>query len=83
LHEIGKFSRFCVVKPGILERKTIMVLAESRYEETQAAAEFLTDEHHLADLNRSLAQPNDTIPKYFNHCSKFMSIMASLLTSRL
>jgi hypothetical protein len=54
-----------IVKPGISERKTIMVLAGSRYEGTQAAAEYLTDEQHLADLNRLLAQPNGTIPKYF------------------
>jgi hypothetical protein len=53
------------VKPGISERKTIMVLAGSRYEGTQAAAEYLTDEHHLADLNRLLLQLNGTIPKYF------------------
>jgi hypothetical protein len=54
-----------IVKPGISERKTIMVLAGSRYEGTQAAVEYLTEEHHLADLNRLLLQPNGTIPKYF------------------
>jgi hypothetical protein len=54
-----------IVKPGISERKTIMVLAGSRYEGTQAAAEYLTDEHHLANLNRLLVQPNGTTPKYF------------------
>jgi hypothetical protein len=54
-----------IVKPGISERKTIMVLAGSRCEGTQAAAEYLTDEHHLANLNRLLVQPNGTIPKYF------------------
>jgi hypothetical protein len=54
-----------IVKPGISERKTIMVLAGSRYEGTQAAAEYLTDEHHLSNLNRLLVQPNGAIPKYF------------------
>jgi hypothetical protein len=54
-----------IVKPGISERKTIMVLAGSRYEGTQAAAEYLTDEHHLANLNRLLVKPNGAIPKYF------------------
>jgi hypothetical protein len=53
------------VKPGISERKTIMVLAGSRYEGTQAAAEYLTDEHHLAVLNRLLIQPDGNIPKHF------------------
>ncbi len=53
------------VKPGISERKTIMVLAGSRYEGTQAAAEYLTDEHHLAVLNRLLVQPDGNFPKHF------------------
>lgn len=53
------------VKPGISERKTIMILAGSRYEGTQAAAEYLTDEHHLAVLNRLLMQPDGNIPKHF------------------
>jgi hypothetical protein len=54
-----------IVKPGISERKTIMVLAGSRCEGTQAAAEYLTDEHHLANLNRLLVRSYGSIPKYF------------------
>jgi hypothetical protein len=53
------------VKPGISERKTLIVLAGMHSAGTQAAAEFITDEQYLADLNQRLLQLNDTIPRYF------------------
>jgi hypothetical protein len=53
------------VKPGISERKTLIVLAGMHSAGTQAAAEYLTDEEYLADLNRRLLELSDTIPRYF------------------
>jgi hypothetical protein len=53
------------VKPGISERKTVMVVAGTRSEGTQAAVEYLTDENYLADLNQRLHQTLGAIPKYF------------------
>ena len=42
-----------------------MVLAGKHSEGTQAAAEYLTDENYLVDLNRRLIQPDGTFPRYF------------------
>ena len=53
------------VKPGISERNTLMVLAGTHSEGTQAAAEYLTDENYLTDLNQRLLQPDGTFPRYF------------------
>jgi hypothetical protein len=53
------------VKPGISERKTMVVLAGMHSAGTQAAAEYITDEHYLADLNQQLLQLSDTFPRYF------------------
>lgn len=53
------------VKPGISERKTIMVLAGTHSEGTLAAAEYLTDESYLAELNRTLRQSDGSYPRYF------------------
>jgi hypothetical protein len=53
------------VKPGISERKTVIVLSGMHSAGTQAAAEYITDEQYLADLNRRLLELNATFPKYF------------------
>jgi hypothetical protein len=53
------------VKPGISERRTIMVVAGTRGVGTQAAVEFLTDESYLADLNQMMIQTLGAFPKYF------------------
>ena len=53
------------VKPGMSEKHTMMVLAGTHSEGTQAAAEYLTDEGHLADLNRRLIRSEGDFPKYF------------------
>jgi hypothetical protein len=53
------------IKPGISERKTVIVLAGMHSAGTQAAAEYITDEQYLADLNRRLLELSDTIPRYF------------------
>jgi hypothetical protein len=55
-----------VVKPGISERKTVMVVAGTRSEGTQAAAEYLTDEHYMADLNQRFLRILGSFPKYFH-----------------
>jgi hypothetical protein len=53
------------VKPGISERKTVMILAGTRSEGTQAAVEYLTDENYLADLNQKFHHLLGSFPKYF------------------
>jgi hypothetical protein len=53
------------VKPGISERKTVMIVAGTRSEGTQAAVEYLTDEHYLADLNQRFNRTIGAFPKYF------------------
>jgi hypothetical protein len=53
------------VKPGISERKTVMIVAGTRSEGTQAAVEYLTDEHYLADLNERFNRTIGAFPKYF------------------
>jgi len=54
------------VKPGISERKTVMVVAGTRSEGTQAAVEYLTDEHYMADLNQMFHRILGAFPKYFH-----------------
>jgi len=54
------------VKPGISERKTVMVVAGTRSEGTQAAVEYLTDEHYMADLNQMFHRILGSFPKYFH-----------------
>jgi hypothetical protein len=53
------------VKPGISERKIVMIVAGTRSEGTQAAVEFLTDEHCLADLNQRFTRTIGIFPKYY------------------
>jgi hypothetical protein len=53
------------VKPGISERKTVMIVAGTRSEGTQAAVEYLTDENYLADLNKRFQRTLGAFPKYF------------------
>jgi hypothetical protein len=53
------------VKPGISERKIVMIVAGTRSEGTQAALEFLTDENFLADLNQRFHRTLGAVPKYF------------------
>jgi hypothetical protein len=53
------------VKPGISERRAIMVVAGMRSEGTQAAVEYLTDESYLAELNQKMLQTFGAFPKYF------------------
>jgi len=55
-----------VVKPGISERKTVMVVAGTRSEGTEAAAEYLTDERYMADLNQRFQRILGSFPKYFH-----------------
>src|SRR5262249_53810861 len=54
-----------VVKPGITERKTVMIVAGTRSEGTQAAVEYLTDEHYMADLNQRFHRTLGAFRKYF------------------
>jgi hypothetical protein len=54
-----------VVKPGISERKTVMIVAGTRSEGTQAAVEYLTDENYLIDLNQRFHRTIGAFPKYF------------------
>jgi hypothetical protein len=54
-----------VVKPGITERNTVMIVAGTRSEGTQAAVEYLTDEHYMADLNQRFHRTLGAFPKYF------------------
>jgi hypothetical protein len=53
------------VKPGITERKKVMIVAGTRSEGTQAAVEYLTDEHYLADLNQRFHGSIGSFPTYF------------------
>jgi hypothetical protein len=53
------------VKPGITERKTVMIVAGTRSEGTQAAMEYLTDENYLADLNQRFLRTYNGFPKHF------------------
>jgi hypothetical protein len=66
--ETGKLTEdyaLIVVKPGISERKAVMIVAGTRSEGTQAAVEYLTDENYLADLNQKFHRTLGAIPKYF------------------
>jgi hypothetical protein len=53
------------IKPNISEKNTVMVLAGTHSEGTEAAAEYLTSEDHLAALNQRLLLLNRPSPKYF------------------
>jgi hypothetical protein len=53
------------IKPNISEKNTIMVLAGTHSEGTEAAAEYLTNEDHLARLNQRLLSLNRPPPRYF------------------
>jgi hypothetical protein len=66
--ETGKLTEdyaLITVKPGISERRTVMIVAGTRSEGTQAAAEYLTDENYLADLNQRFRRTLGGVPKYF------------------
>ncbi|HEV2663973.1 MAG TPA: hypothetical protein VG324_03635, partial [Blastocatellia bacterium] len=54
------------VKPGISERKTVMIVAGTRSEGTQGAVEYLTDENYLNDLNQRFRRSLGATPKYFH-----------------
>lgn len=53
------------VKPNISEKNTIMVLAGTHSEGTEAAAEYLTSEDHLRRLNQRLLSLKSPSPRYF------------------
>jgi hypothetical protein len=53
------------VKPNISENNTIMVLAGTHSEGTEAAAEYLTSEDHLRRLNQRLLLLKRPSPRYF------------------
>ena len=53
------------VKPNISEGNTVMVLAGTHSEGTQAAAEYIASEDSLRYLNQRLGQTNGTFPKYY------------------
>ena len=53
------------VKPGISERKAVMIIAGTRSDGTQAAVEYVTDEHYLDDLYQKFTRTIGTFPKYF------------------
>lgn len=56
------------IKPNISEKNTIMVLAGTHSEGTEAAAEYLTSEEHLGRLNQrllSLKRPSPPSTGYF------------------
>jgi hypothetical protein len=53
------------VKPNISEKNTIMVLAGTHSEGTEAAAEYLTSEDHLRRLNQRLLLLKRPSPRYF------------------
>jgi hypothetical protein len=66
--ESGKLTEdyaLIVVKPGISERKAVMIVAGTRSEGTQGAVEYLTDENYLADLNQRFHRTLGAFPKYF------------------
>jgi hypothetical protein len=53
------------VKPNISEGNTVMVLAGTHSEGTQAAAEYIASEDSLRYLNQRLRQTDGTLPKYY------------------
>jgi hypothetical protein len=53
------------IKPNISEKNTIMVLAGTHSEGTEAAAEYLTSEDHLGRLNQQLLSLKRPFPRYF------------------
>lgn len=53
------------IKPNISEKNTIMVLAGTHSEGTEAAAEYLTSEDHLGRLNQRLLSLKRPSPTYF------------------
>ncbi|HKQ74217.1 MAG TPA: hypothetical protein VJ810_10995 [Blastocatellia bacterium] len=53
------------IKPNISEKNTVMVLAGTHSEGTEAAAEYLTSEERLASLNQRLLLLNRPAPKHF------------------
>lgn len=53
------------VKPNISEGNTVMVLAGTHSEGTQAAAEYIASEDSLRHLNQRLGQTNGKFPKYY------------------
>jgi hypothetical protein len=53
------------IKPNISEKNTVMVLAGTHSEGTEAAAEYLTGEDHLAALNQRLLTFEPAPPRYF------------------
>jgi hypothetical protein len=53
------------IKPNISEKNTVMVLAGTHSEGTEAAAEYLTSEDRLAALNQRLLTLESAPPRYF------------------
>jgi hypothetical protein len=53
------------IKPNISEKNTVMVLAGTHSEGTEAAAEYLTGEDRLAALNQRLLTFEPAPPRYF------------------
>jgi hypothetical protein len=53
------------VKPNISEPNTVMVLAGTHSEGTQAAAEYVTEDAHLRYLSQRLVRPDGTLPRYY------------------
>jgi hypothetical protein len=53
------------IKPNISEKNMIMVLAGTHSEGTEAAAEYLTSEDHLARLNQRLLSLRRPSPRFF------------------
>jgi hypothetical protein len=53
------------IKPNISEKNTVMVLAGTHSEGTEAAAEYLTSEDHLSSLNQRLLSSARPSPKHF------------------
>lgn len=53
------------VRPNISGRNKVMVLAGTHSEGTEAAAEFVTKEVYLSNLNDRLRQLNGTAPEYY------------------
>jgi len=53
------------VRPNISGRNKVMVLAGTHSEGTEAAAEYVTKEVYLSNLNERLGQLSGTPPKYY------------------
>jgi hypothetical protein len=53
------------VRPNISDNKTVVVLAGTHSEGTEAAAEYVTNETYLRILNERLMSPATTSPRYF------------------